>query len=195
MRRQQIAGDFDSGDGLFAGHRRKVIQKPLQTVAGGEVIDQVLQRHTGPRKHGSASQHIGLRRHDGFKGRHRLVPIAGLMIQPAGVGRLTPRWEPTAPNEGMESAAQTGRRVMPRSSGGRTCEAGGAHHISDLQVGIFTETYQINEINDLRVYNGKMYAGVIPKAEVYRHSFLTAHPSTRRKAPTRGCFGLQLLAT
>jgi hypothetical protein len=37
------------------------------------------------------------------------------------------------------------------------------------QVGISTETYQINEINDLRVYNGKMYAGVIPKAEVYRY--------------------------
>jgi hypothetical protein len=37
------------------------------------------------------------------------------------------------------------------------------------QVGISTEKFQINEINDMTVYNGKMYAGVIPKAEVYRY--------------------------
>lgn len=32
-----------------------------------------------------------------------------------------------------------------------------------------TESHPINEINELTVYNGKLYAGVIPKAEVYRY--------------------------
>ena len=36
------------------------------------------------------------------------------------------------------------------------------------QLGISTEQFQINEVNDLQVYNGMLYAGVIPKAEVYR---------------------------
>lgn len=33
------------------------------------------------------------------------------------------------------------------------------------QLGINTDTYRINEVNDLTVYNGKMYAGVIPLGE------------------------------
>jgi hypothetical protein len=36
------------------------------------------------------------------------------------------------------------------------------------ELGIATDKFQINEVNDLQVYNGKLYAGVIPKAEVYR---------------------------
>ncbi len=37
------------------------------------------------------------------------------------------------------------------------------------QLGIATDKYQINEVNDLTVFNGKLYAGVIPKGEVYRY--------------------------
>ena len=31
------------------------------------------------------------------------------------------------------------------------------------------ETYGTKEVNDLTVYNGKLYAGTIPRAEVYRY--------------------------
>jgi hypothetical protein len=31
------------------------------------------------------------------------------------------------------------------------------------------EEREINEVNDLTIYNGKLYAGVIPKAEAYRY--------------------------
>jgi hypothetical protein len=37
------------------------------------------------------------------------------------------------------------------------------------ELGIATDKFQINEVNDLQVYNGKLYARVIPKAEVYRY--------------------------
>jgi hypothetical protein len=37
------------------------------------------------------------------------------------------------------------------------------------QVGISTGRHLINEINDLAAYNGKLYAGVLPKAELWRY--------------------------
>lgn len=37
------------------------------------------------------------------------------------------------------------------------------------QLGIGTERYLINEVNDLAYYNGKLYGGALPKAELYRY--------------------------
>jgi hypothetical protein len=46
-REQQIAGNLKRGNCLRSGYGRKVVEEPLQRVAGGEVIQQVLDGHPG----------------------------------------------------------------------------------------------------------------------------------------------------
>ena len=39
--RQQVLGHFESGYGLLAGDGRKMVEESVQTVASGEVVQQV----------------------------------------------------------------------------------------------------------------------------------------------------------
>jgi MFS family permease len=53
------------------------------------------------------------------------------------------------------------------------------------QLGIEVDKVQINEVNDLTVFNGKLYAGVIPKGEVYRYEIGLGPVGVRVHAPQR----------
>ena len=45
-RNQQICGQLQSGHGLLPRDRREMIQEALEWIAGGEVVDQILDRQT-----------------------------------------------------------------------------------------------------------------------------------------------------
>ena len=42
---QQVSGELESGDCLFAPHGGKVIEELIQRVPGGEVVEEVLHRN------------------------------------------------------------------------------------------------------------------------------------------------------
>jgi hypothetical protein len=49
-RSQQVPRDFQRGQRLFPGYRRKVVEKTLERIAGGQVIDEVLDGDARSRK-------------------------------------------------------------------------------------------------------------------------------------------------
>ncbi len=76
----------------------------------------------------------------------------------------SPRGDPDS-----QIAGVCGPFVRGHLAEGKVLRFDGGTEWTDIgQLGISTEKFQINEVNDLQVYNGKLYAGVIPNAEGYR---------------------------
>ena len=65
---QQLARDLEGGHGLFSRDGRKVVEESLERVAGGEVINEVLEGHARTRKNGGSTQHVGVASDNRFQG-------------------------------------------------------------------------------------------------------------------------------
>jgi hypothetical protein len=57
-REQQIAGDLERSDSLRAGHGGKMVEKPLEGVAGGQVVEQIPDRDAGAREHRGSTEDL-----------------------------------------------------------------------------------------------------------------------------------------
>ena len=65
---QQVPGNFQGRHGLFPRYRWKVVEESLERVAGGEVINEVLEGHARTRKNGGSTQHVGVASDNRFQG-------------------------------------------------------------------------------------------------------------------------------
>ena len=120
---QQVSGDLQRGHRLGPTHRWEVVEKALKWVASGQIIDQVLDRHTRPRKHWRSTQDFRVTPNNGFHGGRRHSGPRPM---------LTPiqLWCPTrvAPGGGRcNHVAAAGERCRLGGHGGRRYDTGAAH--------------------------------------------------------------------
>ena len=60
MSHQHLFGEFEHGNGLFAAYAWEMIKKLIERVAGFEIIQQCLHRHTGTDENRSSAENIGI---------------------------------------------------------------------------------------------------------------------------------------
>src|SRR6267142_3143798 len=61
---QQVLRDFQRGNGLLSGHGREVIEELFQAIAGGKVVQQVLDWDASAHKHRRSPEDLGVAPHD-----------------------------------------------------------------------------------------------------------------------------------
>jgi len=80
-----------------------------------------------------------------------------------------PRDNPPVADRGFAEPAEANNSIPPCEQQGLLAKEGGDKWTNMGRLGIVEGLKEINEINDLAVHNGKLYAGVLPKAQVYRY--------------------------
>jgi len=71
---QQVSGKFESRDRLFAPHSGEIVDKLIQGVAGGEVVEEILHGHPSSAEDGRAAENRGGAMNDGIQRRHDVDP-------------------------------------------------------------------------------------------------------------------------
>ena len=67
---QEVSGEFESRDCLFTLHGRKVVEKLIQSVPGGQVVEEVLHGHPGAAEDGRAPENLRIAVNDRLQRRH-----------------------------------------------------------------------------------------------------------------------------
>ena len=67
---EKISGQLQRSNRLVAGHRRKVIEKAVEAIASGEVVEEILHGHSGANEDWRAAHDLGVNPDDRFKRGH-----------------------------------------------------------------------------------------------------------------------------
>lgn len=77
---QKTSIEFKGGNCLLAGHGWEMVEKPFQTVASREVVEEILDGYASPCEDGRAVHDIGVNPDDRFECGHRFDPASGAMV-------------------------------------------------------------------------------------------------------------------